>query len=441
MSLVNVTVLSNFNSATLLPMKFFLCLLFSLSISFSCPLGAETELNLPGTEVKVVTHDGSDLSLYQYPASGDYLVLWIGGNGWHERTTQLAMDFAGKGIEVWQIDFAEAMMQSSSRGFLRNLDARYVADIIDAAHQRTGKRIVLLAQAFGTIPLLRGATLWQQRKIHRGKLLGAILFSPDLSTGLPPLGKDPVYLPITHATNLPIMIYQGSLHSSPRQFSQLLAELNKSNPHVFFNILPGVNSSFYKEETGVASLELLKTLPGKSNELFRLFESLPVKNSSITYVQPEQVSSLRPDIQLNSFRGNPLPPAIDLKDASGQKIRLAEYRGKVTVVNFWASWCPPCVAEIPSLNRLREKMQGQPFELISINYAESPEKIREFMRQVSVEFPVLLDPDGKVSQQWNVIGFPSTFVIGKDGKIHYGVNAAIHWDTPEVINTLKALNR
>jgi thiol-disulfide isomerase/thioredoxin len=422
-------------------MKFFLCSLLSLFVTHSCPLFAESKLSLPGTEVMVVTHDGNDLTLYQYPASGGDLVLWIGGNGWHDRTTQLAMDFAEKGIEVWQIDFAEALMQTSSRSFLRNLDARYVADIIDAAHQRTGKRVVLLAQAFGAIPLLQGATLWQQRKNHRGLLLGAILFSPDLATGLPPLGKDPEYLPITRATNIPMMIYQGSLHSSPRQFSQLLAELNKNNPHVFFKMLPGVNSSFYKEETGEASLELLKSLPGKSNDLFRLFESLPARVSPITYEQAEQVPNRRPDIQLNAFHGNPLPPAIDLSDASGKRFRLDEYRGKVTVVNFWASWCPPCVAEIPSLNRLREKMQGQPFELISINYAESTGKIREFMQQVSVEFPVLLDPDGKVSQHWNVIGFPSTFVIGKDGKIHYGVNAAIHWDTPEVVNALKALNQ
>ena len=145
-------------------------------------------------------------------------------------------------------------------------------------------------------------------------------------------------------------------------------------------------------------------------------------------------------MKLSSFAGNPLPPAIDLLDASGQRVKLHDYRGKITVVNFWASWCPPCVEEIPSLNRLREQMQGQPFELISINYADNPEKIHEFMNRVNVQFPVLIDPNGKLSQQWNVIGFPSTFVIGKDGKILYGVNAAIQWDAPEVINALKALN-
>ena len=85
-------------------------------------------------------------------------------------------------------------------------------------------------------------------------------------------------------------------------------------------------------------------------------------------------------------------------------------------------------------------MQGQPFELITINYAESAKTIHEFMQKVSVQFPVLLDPKGMTAQRWNVIGFPSTFVIGPDGHIRYGVNAAIHWDSEEVVNTLKALN-
>ena len=421
-------------------MKYLFLLLISLFASYAQSIYAEDKLSPPDTEVIVKAHDGTELSLYQYPASGNDLVLWIGGNGWHDRSIQLARDFAQKGIEVWQIDFAEALMQTSGSNFLRNLDAQYVADIIDAVHQRSGKRVILFAQSYGAIPLLRGATLWQQRKSHKGKLLGAILFSPDLVTGLPALGKDPEYLPITRATNIPVMIYQGGLHGSARQFSSLVSELSSHNPNVFFNVLPGVTSVFYHDESSPESLALLNTLPAKMSGMFKFFESLPVSVSKTVYVQPNQVSSARPDIKLSSFAGNPLPPAIDLLDASGQRIKLHDYRGKITVVNFWASWCPPCVEEIPSLNRLREQMQGQPFELISINYADSPEKIHEFMNRVNVQFPVLIDPNGKVSQQWNVIGFPSTFIIGKDGKIQYGVNAAIQWDAPEVISALKALN-
>jgi peroxiredoxin len=181
-------------------------------------------------------------------------------------------------------------------------------------------------------------------------------------------------------------------------------------------------------------------LPQKTSELFEIFNSLPEQIATTNYIQPSQVSEARLDIKLNAFSGNPKPLPIDLKDAHGKRFNLSDYRGKITVVNFWATWCPPCVQEIPSLNRLREQMKDEPFELISVNYADSPKKILEFMQKVSVEFPVLVDPNGKTAQRWNVLGFPSTFVIGKDGNIQYGVNAAIHWDAPEVINSLKALN-
>jgi thiol-disulfide isomerase/thioredoxin len=353
----------------------------------------------------------------------------------------MAMDMAAKGIEVWQIDFAEALMQTSSSNFMRNLDARYVADIIDAAHKRTGKHVMLFAQGYVAIPVLSGATLWQQREQHFGKLSGAVLFSPDLITGLPELGKNPEYLPIVRNTGIPLMIYQGSLHGSPEHFASLVKELSSNNPNVFHQALPGVTSIFYHDENSPETLKMLQVLPQKTGELFKIFDSLPAQAAPTNYIQPGEVSEAHLDIRLKEFAGNPQPLPIDLHDAHGKRFNLNDYRNKITVVNFWATWCPPCVEEIPSLNRLREQMKGQPFELISVNYADSPKKILDFMQKVSVEFPVLVDPNGKTAQRWNVIGFPSTFVIGKDGKIKYGVNAAIHWDSPEVVDMLKALSQ
>ena len=84
-------------------------------------------------------------------------------------------------------------------------------------------------------------------------------------------------------------------------------------------------------------------------------------------------------------------------------------------------------------------MQDKPFQLISINYAEPPDAIRKFMQMVNVEFPVLVDERGLEAAKWKVIVFPSTFVIGMDGLIHYGVNAGIEWDTPEVLHVINQL--
>lgn len=405
----------------------------------SAPAYAEETLALPATEVSVRTHDGNELSLYQYPAPGKTLIIWISGHSWDSREIQTAQDFAKQGIEVWQIDFAEALMQTSGSSLLRNLDAEYVADIIDAAHKQTGKKVMLMAQSFSAIPALSGATLWQQRKVHHGKLSGALLFSPDLSTALPSLGRDPEYLPIARATNIPIMIYQGSLHGPVHQFNRFFKVLSSNNPHVFYKLLPDVTSIFYADQNNDEISNLLKVLPNKAHEFFMLFDTLTIKPSKTVYVPPKAKSNIRPDITLKPYTGNPQPRAIDLQDANGKRYQYSDYRGKVTVVNFWASWCAPCVEEIPSLNRLKAQMQNEPFELITINYAESAQTIREFMQKVDVQFPVLIDPKGVNAQQWNVIGFPSTFVIGPDGKIHYGVNAAIHWDSEDIIATLKAL--
>lgn len=84
-------------------------------------------------------------------------------------------------------------------------------------------------------------------------------------------------------------------------------------------------------------------------------------------------------------------------------------------------------------------MQGLPFKLISINYAEDKETINQFMQKVHVEYPVLLDTDGDFARNWNVITYPSTFVIDKNGKIVYGVNGAIEWDDEVYIKMLKNL--
>jgi thiol-disulfide isomerase/thioredoxin len=422
-------------------MKQILFLSIALFAAFSQPLFAEDKVKLPDTEVSIRTYDGHELTLYQYPAKGGELVIWVNGHSWDEREIKTAFDLARSGIEVWQIDFAEALMQTSGSSLLRNLDAEYVADIVDAAHRQTGKKVIVMAQSFAAIPALGGATLWQQRKTHHGKLSGAVLFSPDLSTALPALGKDPEYLPIARATNIPVMIYQGSLHGPVHQFNRLFAQLTGNNPNVFFKLLPGVTSVFFHDQNSDEVIDLLKVLPARIGELFRLFDTLTIKASKTVYVPPKSKSNIRPDFKLTPYAGKVTPSTIDLQDSSGKHHLLKDYRGKVTVVNFWATWCPPCVEEIPSLNRLREQMQGQPFELITINYAESASTIRDFMQKVSVQFPVLLDPDGMTAQRWNVIGFPSTFVIGPDGNIRYGANAAIHWDSEEVVNTLKSLVR
>ncbi len=132
-------------------------------------------------------------------------------------------------------------------------------------------------------------------------------------------------------------------------------------------------------------------------------------------------------------------PALELKDASGALHRLADYRGKVVLVNFWATWCEPCRAEMPSLERLRQSLQGRPFEVLAVNVGESPGAAREFTDKLPVHFTVLLDRDLRVTKSWGAKVLPATFVLGPDGGIRYRRFGELDWAGDEVRGSIEAL--
>jgi thiol-disulfide isomerase/thioredoxin len=170
-----------------------------------------------------------------------------------------------------------------------------------------------------------------------------------------------------------------------------------------------------------------------------MLEATPTPLRAAKLIEAEEVENRKLDIGLKKYRGGRSPLPLDLLSMDGDRVVRKQYRGKVTVVNFWATWCPPCVEEIPMLNRLREKMADVNFELLSVNFGQEKSTIHDFLKQVYVEFPVLLDDKGKTAGDWNTIVLPSTFVIGPDGEFAYAVNAAIEWDSPEVVAELKRL--
>ena len=141
------------------------------------------------------------------------------------------------------------------------------------------------------------------------------------------------------------------------------------------------------------------------------------------------------------MRNEPSTPApqLDLPDLSGRQHRLEDYRGKVVLVNFWASWCPPCLAEMPSMQRLAEKMNGRPFRILAVNVEESKSTVWKFRKLLNVNFTTLLDGIGKVAEAWDVELFPSSYVIDVDGRVIYRVRGALEWDDASVIDLLEAL--
>ncbi|GAB4467126.1 MAG: TlpA disulfide reductase family protein [Burkholderiaceae bacterium] len=147
----------------------------------------------------------------------------------------------------------------------------------------------------------------------------------------------------------------------------------------------------------------------------------------------------RAQAELKPWTGPAAAPPIALNTLDGAALALADLRGKVVVVNFWATWCEPCVEEMPSLQRLREKLRGAPFEILAVNYQEGAPRIRAFLQKVPVEFPIVRDTDGAVTRAWKARVFPSSFVVDGAGKIRYTLVGSIDWSAPSVEKTLRRL--
>jgi cytochrome c biogenesis protein CcmG, thiol:disulfide interchange protein DsbE len=145
-----------------------------------------------------------------------------------------------------------------------------------------------------------------------------------------------------------------------------------------------------------------------------------------------------PAQSLKEWKGG-AAPALELADVEGTIHRLSDYRGKVVLVNFWATWCEPCREEMPSMEALRAGLQGRPFAVLAVNVGEGPRVARGFGERMSLRFPLLVDSDTKTTKAWGARILPASFVVGPDGKIRYSYLGAIDWAGPDVRAVIEGL--
>ena len=143
--------------------------------------------------------------------------------------------------------------------------------------------------------------------------------------------------------------------------------------------------------------------------------------------------------ELQPYEERAETPALDLPDLGGRQHTLDSYRGQVVLVNFWASWCPPCLAEMPSMQRLATALQDRPFRLLAVNVRESSSKVWKFKKLMNVTFTTLLDSKGEASQAWDIEIYPTSYLIDADGRMRYVAYGPVDWDSDEIIRRIEAL--
>jgi peroxiredoxin len=132
--------------------------------------------------------------------------------------------------------------------------------------------------------------------------------------------------------------------------------------------------------------------------------------------EPPATAALLKALDLVGYPPGAMPPSFSGRTLDARPLSMTALRGKVIVANFWASWCRECRPEMPVLERLHRELASRGLAIIGINAREDTDAVGRYARELGLTFPLVLDPDGKINALYGVIGLPTTFVVGRDGR-------------------------
>jgi thiol-disulfide isomerase/thioredoxin len=129
---------------------------------------------------------------------------------------------------------------------------------------------------------------------------------------------------------------------------------------------------------------------------------------------------------------------FEVTKRNGETLKLSDLKGKIVFLNFWATWCPPCQAEMPSIERLYKQFKDTDLEILAVSIGENAETVNDFLTQTPYSFPIALNPDGRLGALY-ARSIPSTYIINKDGTVIAAKIGAQEWDTEKIISVFTQL--
>lgn len=388
-------------------------------------------IDLAGTEVTIQITPSS------HPAAR---VLWLPSEyGVLAAEKKLAQQLSQQGIESWQVDLFEALFLSPTPSALDQIPTEWITALTEQA-QKDNLPLFIIAPNKAAQLAVRGLQQYQQQA---KQYIGLILLNPNLYIETPAPGAEPLYWPHTQTMNIPSFVLQAELSPWRWQITNLVNQLSQAGSPVFSQILPQMRDRFYFRPD---ALEIEKrdsqNLAQQLSDAMRLLtfymnqpRQTTVLNQEDNILPPPETAK-QDALQRYQGRQN---IALNLQDLKSQSISLADYQGQVVLLNFWASWCPPCLHEMPSMTRLKRKLKQQPFEILAVNLAEQPQDFAAFLKTNPVNFPVLLDPQGQAIKDWRIMAYPTTYLIDKKGQIRYALFGGTEWDQPQHISLINQL--
>ena len=146
-----------------------------------------------------------------------------------------------------------------------------------------------------------------------------------------------------------------------------------------------------------------------------------------------------PHLQIYNAEIGEQAPMFELTADDGSGASLGDYRGKYVLLNFWATWCPPCIQELPSLNTLHRELEPNGLVVLGISVDENKQAYENFLERFNVAFPTVRDPEMAVASRYGTSMYPETYLIDPDGYVLRKYEGPEDWMRPEIVNYLRSL--
>ena len=412
--------------------------LLSLMMVFSPSLWAETQV----VEVSLEPASGAELSIEQL-GNGQDRILWIPSEfSRHSQDERLLLEgIAAGGDQVWWLDLHSSFFIPPGRNSYDEIPIGELADLIEKSRPHNG-RLTLMATGRGARVALEIARLWQLKHPKSDHLSGVVLFHPNLAAGIAQAGADVTLYPIAFGSNLPIYIFQPADSSKRWYLSQLADALAQGGSDVLIQLIKGVTDGFHLRDD-VTDFERWKRkdLPEmirRAKGLMSVYNEKPrVAVKELKQEAVEQKGKLEGGLQ--PIMNAPAAPPLQLTDIDGEQHDLSAYRGRKVLINFWTTWCPPCVKEIPSLGRLQRNIDREELVVLSVDVGETKEQVAGFLDKIPADFPVMLDSAGSTVKSWKIRAFPTTYLVDAQGRLRYGYYGGLEWDEPDVVALIRGM--
>jgi len=407
--------------------------LLTISLCFVVTVIEAESVILPSTQEITIEEYGA-------PSSKNH-ILWMhaerGISGELQKT--ILSISKQKDIQILLPDWLDSYFIEPSRSSLEKIPQQDYEDLIThyaKRYAKTGENFYIVADNRAASLVLNSSHHLQTQNINN--IAGIILISPYLQKQSPDIGKSIDYQKITSYSNLPLYLFQAE--RSPRYIPlpKLIEELEKGGSPVFVHRLKNVSGGFHAKDRDALTENDIKAKAQFPQQMTNALAMLKLANKAPLIPLENYEKNIRKRSQQRLQAVNLDTPDLMLNDLTGKSHNINDYKGKTVLVSFWASWCRPCLEEMPSLVKLKEKYNDK-LQILAVDVGEDKATIQKFTSKMNINFPLLQDLTSERTEAWKVYVYPSNYIIDKTGKLRYAAKGALDWQDNEIGEVLEAL--